>query len=105
MARHDEPIACTLSGSDVRERRAWLADLARDGLLDHQRGDLSLHLWYKPDVADRVHEMVRQEEACCAFLTFEMHEQPDAVKLTIRAPEAAREIANLLFDQFVATGR
>jgi hypothetical protein len=34
-----------------------------------------------------------------------MHEQPDVVKLTIKASEAAREIANALFDQFVVTAR
>jgi len=33
---------------------------------------------------------MRQEQACCAFLTFEMHEEPDAVTLTIKAPEEAR---------------
>jgi hypothetical protein len=73
MATRAKPIACTLSGNDLRERRTWLADLAREGLLDHQRGDLGLHLWYRPDVANRLHETVWQEEACCTFLIFEMH--------------------------------
>ena len=67
MATNAQPIACTLSGKDLRDRRAWIADLARDGLLSHQRGDLALCLWYRPDVAGRVRQMVQQEEACCAF--------------------------------------
>ena len=105
MATNAQPIACTLSDKDLRDRRIWIADLARDGLLSHQRGDLALCLWYRPDVVGRVRQMVQQEEACCAFLSFQIHEQPDAVTLTIKATEEAREIADALFDQFVATAR
>jgi hypothetical protein len=49
--------------------------------------------------------MVQLEEACCAFLLFQMYERPDAVTLTIKAPEEAREIADDMFDRFVATAR
>lgn len=74
-------------------------------MLNHQRADLAPHLRYKPDVAGRVREMMRREEACCAFLSFDFHEQADAVLFTIRAPEAAREVADTLFDRFVAMAR
>jgi hypothetical protein len=53
----------------------------------------------------RVREMIRQEQACCAFMTFEMHEHPDEVVLTIRAPEDARPAAVALFEQFIAAAR
>jgi hypothetical protein len=105
MATNARPIACTLSAKQLRDRRAWIADLAHDGLLSHQRGDLALCLRYRPDVVGRVRRMVELEEACCAFLSFHLHEQPDAVTLTIKAPEEAREIADGMFDQFVATAR
>ena len=45
--------------------------------------------------------MIRQEQACCAFLTFEMHEEPDAVTLTIKAPEEARATVEALFEAFL----
>ena len=48
----------------------------------------------------RVREMVRLERACCAFLTFDLQERPDDVRLTIAAPEAAREAAEAIFHQF-----
>ena len=67
IATNAQSIACTLSDKDLRDRRTWIADLARDGLLGHQRGDLALCLWYRPDVVGRVRLMVRQEEAYCAF--------------------------------------
>ena len=44
---------------------------------------------------------MRQEQACCAFLTFEMHEETDAVTLTINAPEEARSMADALFEAFL----
>ena len=44
---------------------------------------------------------MRQEQACCASLTFEMHEEPDAVTLTIKAPEEARATVEALFEAFL----
>jgi len=46
--------------------------------------------------------MVRNGQTCCSFLTFDLSEQPDAIRLVIAAPEAAREAADVLFEQFVA---
>jgi hypothetical protein len=47
---------------------------------------------------------MRQEQACCAFLTFEVHEQPDEVVLMIKAPEEARAEFNSLFEPFLSKG-
>jgi hypothetical protein len=46
--------------------------------------------------------MVEQERRCCAFLAFDLDQQPDAVCVTITAPEAAREAVDMLFGQFTA---
>ncbi len=104
------PIACTLQPGDYRERLAWIAELARDGLLDVSRDDLRLELRYAPHVAGRVREMVGKEQGCCAFLDFELAETDAGVRLTITAPERARDLADALFEQFVparvsATGK
>lgn len=63
-----------------------------------------LDLKYAPAAAERVREMVLKEKACCAFLTFDLHEDYREIRLTITAPEAAREAANALFQQVVASG-
>ena len=60
MATNAQPIACTLSGKDLRDRRAWIADLARDGLLSHQRGDLALCL-AGPPATRRAHARHRRQ--------------------------------------------
>ena len=102
--RDQTPIACTLQSGDYKERLAWIAELAREGLLDVSRKGLRLELKYALSVADRVREMVRKEQQCCALLNFELSEIVDGVRLTITAPERAREVADALFEQFLPAG-
>jgi hypothetical protein len=105
MTKHDTPpIACTLIGSDFQARVAAIADLAREALRDYWRHDLELRLTYAPKAVARVREMVRNEQACCGFLAFDLIETPEEVELTIVAPLEARDAADALFDQFVGTG-
>lgn len=42
--------------------------------------------------------MVRKEQACCDFLTFELDERPEELWLTVKAPAA-----DALFGQFTAS--
>jgi hypothetical protein len=96
------PIACTLTPGEFKDRLAWIGALSRDALRSHERRDLVLDLHYAPEAAERVREMVRNEQACCLFLTFDLQETPDEIRLTITAPEAAREAVDVLFEQFLA---
>ena len=96
------PIACTLTAGDLRERLGTIQTLTREALLDYRRDGLTLALRYAPNALERVRTMVAGEQHCCAFLTFEVREQPDAVHVTITAPENARDAADELFAQFVA---
>jgi hypothetical protein len=98
------PIACTLAPGAFLDRLAWVAELQRDALRHLERYDLALVLTYDPAAADRVRELVRREQACCSFLTFDLREAADAVRLTITAPERARLAADLLFAQFARGG-
>ena len=45
-------------------------------------------------------EMVRKEQACCAFLRFDLRGDARGTYLTITAPEGAGETANELFGHF-----
>ena len=98
------PIACTLQPGDYRARLEWIAELARDSLLGVSRDDLWLKLRHARHVVDRVREMVAKEQSCCAFLSFEVDETDASVRLTITAPERARDVADALFEQFVPAG-
>jgi hypothetical protein len=96
------PIACTLTPGAFKDRTAWIAALNKEALRKYQRRDLILELSYAPEARERVREMVRNEQACCAFLGFELHEAGNEIRLIVTAPEAAREAADALFEQFVA---
>jgi hypothetical protein len=104
MTTSSQPIACTLTGQSLQDRITWIAQLARDALRSHERDDLTLHLRYASAAVDRVRQLVREERACCAFLAFELCEHPDELLLTITAPEAARDVAGVLFEHFTAIG-
>jgi len=97
------PIACTLAPGAFKDRLAWIAALNKDALRTYARRDLVLELSYAREARERVHEMVRNEQACCAFLAFELHEAGNEIRLTVTAPEGAREAADALFAQFVAS--
>jgi hypothetical protein len=96
------PIACTLAPAEFKDRLASIAQLNKSALRKHERRDLVLELRYGLEARERVQAMVRNEQACCAFLAFRLDEVGDEVRLTITAPERARETADALFDQFVA---
>ena len=61
-------------------------------------------LTYARSVADRVREMVRKEQRCCAFLNFDLSEIDEGVRLAITAPERARDVADALFEQVAPAG-
>src|SRR5688572_5905266 len=102
-SRDETPIACTLGGNDYHERLAWIAELNRDGLQSHRRDAMTLELRYAAALRDRVHQLVRQEAECCAFLGFAVDESADHVRVTITVPERVAEIAGDLLAPFLAT--
>ncbi len=94
------PIACTLDGGSFKSRMTWIADLNTRALKTVRRDDLRLELAYAPSALADVRQMIAQEQACCAFLSFDLTEGADALTLTITAPEAARDAAELVFGPF-----
>jgi hypothetical protein len=78
----------------------WIAEFNTRALKSARRDDLRLALEYAPSAIAEVRQMIAQEQECCAFLCFDLVEQPEALKLVITAPESAREAANMLFGPF-----
>lgn len=95
-------IACTLSGDDYQKRLAAIAKLAGHALRRFERDDLRLTLHYDITAAARVRAMVTEEQACCGFLTFELDEEDaNEVRVSIRAPDEARLVADEIFAVFI----
>ena len=97
------PIACTLKGAEFGSRRTKIAELNRAALRSYRRDGLRLELLYVAEARAQVSEMVRAEQTCCSFLTFDIREEPDAVRVIVAAPERAREAAPSLFDTLCST--
>lgn len=95
-------IACTLDAGNLKERLDWIADLNARALRGTRRDDLTLVLDYAPDAIDDVRRMVSGEQACCTFLAFDIAENDGIVRVTIAAPETAREAAEALFEPFAS---
>jgi hypothetical protein len=97
------PIACTLNGAESRNRRTKIAELNRTALKSHRHDGLRLELCYAAEARPQVLDMVRAEQTCCSFLTFEIREEPDALRVIVTAPERAGEAANSLFKALYST--
>lgn len=97
------PIVCTLTARDFTTRRTRIADLNRKALASYRRNDLRLELVYAIEARPQVLEMVSAEKTCCAFLTFEIQEEHDALRVIVEAPERAREAADPIFAAFYST--
>ena len=95
-----EPIVCALDGGSFKDRMVWIADLNARALKGARRHDLRLELQYAPSAIADVRQMIAQEQECCAFLSFELTEGHNALKLVITAPDAAREAAETVFGPF-----
>ncbi len=90
-------INCTLASPEFKARLGWIARLNAAALRDHHRHGLQLELVYAVHAVEKVREMVQREQQCCAFLSFAIHEEQDFVKVIIQVPEAAREVADMVF--------
>lgn len=95
------PIACTLDAGGFQDRLDWIAELNRSALLSAGREGPRLILTYRQDHGDRVREMVRREQQCCAFLKFALLADQEKVTLAIEAPKAARDVLDALFSPFL----
>lgn len=96
----DIPIACTLEPAEMRDRVASIDMLRHDALLDQHEIDGGLRTTFRdaPGVERRVRELVAAESRCCAFLSFAIGRQDDALWLDITGASEARPV----IDQFFA---
>ena len=93
------PIACTLTEAEMPARRAEMAAIAQDLLstdVDAARGVLRLRPGAQ--TRERVAAFVAAESRCCAFLCMELHDEPEALTLTIDGPPGAEPVIAELVD-------
>ncbi|EMF52983.1 MULTISPECIES: heavy metal-responsive transcriptional regulator [Streptomyces] len=97
----DAPVACTLGGAELGERVEQWRTLAGKAEQREEIGD-GLRLSFPPEaeLAGQLAALAAAEQSCCAFFDFTLHLTPDALQLSVRAPESA---AGMLAELFGAT--
>jgi hypothetical protein len=98
--KQQAPIACTLDANAFKARTELIRTLTSHHLRQATRTALRLHLTYAPEALADVRELVRMEQACCAFLDFDLTQDTTGVFVTITAPQAAAAAADDLFAHF-----
>ena len=100
----DLPIACTLTGAELPERLAEIAEVGRAGLVSVERHDASAVLRFRaePALRERLAAVVEAESRCCAFLDLRLTDEPGAIVLTLGAPAGGEPVLHGLVDAFAA---
>ena len=96
-----QPMVCTLSNAELRERRLAILDSIRHAALDVTA--LSFGYAYRfestPEMLARLHRLMNLERGCCPFLTFRIvTESGDrSVRLEVTGPPEARTVIADIF--------
>jgi len=101
----EAPITCTLDVKAFKARTELIRSLTSRHLQQAIRTGLRLNLTYAPEASSEVRELVRVEQACCPFLTFDVTHDATGVFVTITAPQAAAAAADDLFTHFAPASR
>ncbi|MGW6606073.1 heavy metal-responsive transcriptional regulator [Streptomyces sp. NPDC055036] len=94
----EAPVACTLGSVELGERtEQWRTLVARAER--REEIDDGLRLSFPPDaeLAGQLAAHAAAEQGCCPFFDFTLHLTPDALQLSVRAPESG---AGMLADLF-----
>ncbi|MBB4661791.1 hypothetical protein [Conexibacter arvalis] len=100
------PIACSLSAAEMPKRLAEMRAIGAAALLTADRTDTTAALRFRAsqDTRDKLAAIVAAESRCCGFLSFDLHDETDAIVLTITSPAdaAARTMLDELADAFAS---
>jgi hypothetical protein len=96
----DPPVACSLTAAEMPKRLAEMASIGDSSLITARRADALAVLRFRAaaDTRERLEAVVAAESECCAFLSMELREEPNALELRIAAPDGAEPV----IDQLVA---
>lgn len=100
--RSDQPIACTLTAAAMPVRLAEIRAIGDAHLqaVSSDASEVALRFGANPDARERLEAIVAAESRCCAFLEFDLKHTPEAVMLTIRAPEGGELVMHQLVEAF-----
>jgi hypothetical protein len=89
----EEPLACSLRGDDLANRRSWLAEIAERALAV-ERSARGVTATFPNDAAleAELRALAEAEAECCAFLSIEVRRADGVVELDVAGPTDAQPI-------------
>ncbi|HYE49610.1 MAG TPA: hypothetical protein VEB20_08465 [Azospirillaceae bacterium] len=105
MSATEAPIACSLDGTSLTLRIAWIRTMQRRFLAGHRREGPTLHLAFAGAARAEVEELMRREKACCGFLEFRLADAGGLATLSITVPPAAAAAADEMLSPFMPEPR
>ena len=95
----NRPISCALTESELAERRRTILISLRDKVCGTQRlaSGFAYEFPHAPEVALKIKQAVDLERECCGFLTFNIMEMEEHIRLEITGP---MESVDLIEDFF-----
>ena len=95
------PLACTLTADQLPARLAEMSALGQERLVSADRDGRRAVLRFRPgaDTRSRLEAIVRAERQCCAFLGFELSEEP-ASRAGHRGPAGGEPVLDELVAAF-----
>jgi hypothetical protein len=95
----EAPIACTLTGAEMRVRRGTILDSMHSAVLDVTTLPLGYAYRFEPtsEVLGQLSRLIDLERQCCPFLTFKIIVEADQQPICLEVsgpPEAKTMIAD-----------
>ena len=91
----DLPIVCSLTESELRERRRNVLDAVRAKAVEvvAMADGYSFRFDSSPDVLRQVTQLIELEHQCCAFLTFKLIVAPQQpITLEVSGPVGSKAV-------------
>jgi len=96
-----EPLACTLDTGDQQALLARWRELKHDSLISESRDGLALtSVWQRRgDVPERLKALVEAERVCCTFLSFEVEELDQVIRVRTVFPAGTEALLESFTDE------
>src|SRR6185436_3159398 len=96
IAAMDLPIVCTLTESELQERRQTILSAARNAVLETTSiaNGYTYEFALSPQILEQLARLVELERQCCRFLDFQIIVEAAAerVRLEVTGPPAAKAL-------------